>query len=318
MTALSRSALFAVVAVAFPGGALACSSCGCTLNSDWASQGYSVGSGLRIDARFDYFNQSDLRSGTDSVDRAALDVPNEEEIQRTTVNRNSTLGIDYSPSRAWGVNVQLPYFDRFHSTLAEGDSELSYSHSHGIGDVRVTGRYQGFSPDASFGVLFGLKLATGKTDTNFYAGPQAGERLDAGLQAGTGTTDALIGVYNFGNLAQSLGYFAQATLQQPLNSHDEFKPGAGLNLNAGLRYTAWQRVTPQLQFNVRTEKRESGANADIPNSGATLAYLSPGVNVRFDRHWDGFAYIQLPVYQRVNGLQLEPKRLYSIGIQYHY
>jgi hypothetical protein len=97
-----------------------------------------VGSGLRIDARFDYFNQSDLRSGTDSVDRAALEVPSEEEIQRTTVNRNSTLGIDYSPLRAWGVNVQLPYFDRFHSTLAEGDSELSYSHSHGIGDVRVS------------------------------------------------------------------------------------------------------------------------------------------------------------------------------------
>lgn len=265
---------------------LACSSCGCTLNSDWASQGYAVGSGLRIDARFDYFDQSDLRSGTGSVDRSALELPNEEEIQRGTVNRNTTIGIDYS-------------------------------HSHGIGDIRVTGRYQGFSADGSTGVLFGLKLATGATDTNFYAGPQAGERLDAGLQAGTGTTDALIGVYNFGDLASTLGYFAQATLQQPLAAHDAFRPGTGLNLNAGLRYTAWQRVTPQLQFNVRSEKRESGANADIPNSGATLAYLSPGINVRFNRHWDGFAYVQLPVYQRVNGLQLEPDRLYSIGLQYH-
>lgn len=296
---------------------LACSSCGCTLNSDWASQGYAVGSGLRIDARFDYFDQSDLRSGTGSVDRSALELPNEEEIQRGTVNRNTTIGIDYSPSRAWGINVQLPYFDRFHDTFAEGDESLSYSHSHGIGDIRVTGRYQGFSADGSTGVLFGLKLATGATDTNFYAGPQAGERLDAGLQAGTGTTDALIGVYNFGNLASTLGYFAQATLQQPLAAHDAFRPGTGLNLNAGLRYTAWQRVTPQLQFNVRSEKRESGANADIPNSGATLAYLSPGINVRFNRHWDGFAYVQLPVYQRVNGLQLEPDRLYSIGLQYH-
>jgi len=311
-----RAAAF--LAAIAPWGAQACSSCGCTLNSDWASQGYSVGSGLRVDLRYDYFNQSDLRSGTDSVDRGALEVPNEEEIQRTTINRNTTLGIDYSPSRAWGFNVQLPYFDRFHSTLAEGDSELSYSHSHGIGDIRVTGRYQGFSADGSLGVLFGVKLPTGATDTNFYAGPQAGERVDAGLQAGTGTTDALIGVYNFGNLAQSLGYFAQATFQVPLYTHDAFKPGSGLNLNAGLRYTAWQRVTPQLQLNVRTEKRESGANADIPNSGATLAYLSPGVNVRLDKHWDAFAYIQWPVYQRVNGLQLEPRRSYSIGVQYRY
>ncbi|HEY0233139.1 MAG TPA: hypothetical protein VGC55_17970 [Dokdonella sp.] len=317
MSNLCRSVFAGVLAAAMPGLGLACSSCGCTLNSDWASQGYSVGAGLRIDLRYDYFNQSDLRSGTDSVERAALEVPNEEEIQRTTVNRNTTLGIDYAPSRAWGVNVQLPYFDRFHSTLAEGDTDLSYSHSHGIGDARVVGRYQGFSADASFGVLFGVKLPTGRTDTHFYAGPQAGERVDAGLQAGTGTTDALIGVYDFGNLTQSLGYFAQAVLQQPLASHDQFKPGSGLNLNAGFRYTAWRSITPQLQVNVRSERRESGANADIPNSGATLAYLSPGINIRFNRHWDGYVYMQLPVYQRVNGLQLEPNRSYSIGVQYH-
>jgi len=313
-----RQIVFAsVLAGALPSPVLACSSCGCTLNSDWASQGYSVGAGWRVDLRYDYFNQSDLRSGTDSVDRSTLEVPNEEEIQRTTINRNATLGVDFAPSRAWGVNVQLPYFDRFHSTLAEGDATLSYSHSHGMGDARVVGRYQGFSADASFGVLFGVKLPTGKTDTRFYAGPQAGERVDAGLQAGTGTIDALIGVYDFGNLTRSLGYFAQALVQQPLASHDQFKPGAGINLNAGFRYIAWQNITPQLQVNVRSEKRESGANADIPNSGATLAYLSPGINIRFNRHWDGYFYVQVPVYQHVNGLQLEPDRSYSIGLQYH-
>lgn len=306
------------IATACPAIAVACSSCGCTLNSDWASQGYAVGSGLRIDVRFDYFDQSDLRSGTDSVDRGSFEVPNEEEIQQTTVNRNSALGIDYSPSRAWGFNLQLPYYDRFHSTLAEGDSALSYSHSNGIGDIRLMARYQGFSPDAGFGMVFGLKLPTGATDTRFYAGPQAGELVDAGLQAGTGTTDALIGFYKFGNLSQSLGYFAQVLVQKPLDVHDDFKPGTGLNLNAGLRYTAWRYVTPQLQLNVRTETRESGANADIDNSGATLAYASPGINVRFNRHIDAFLYVQLPVYQRVNGLQLEPERLYSMGIQYHF
>jgi hypothetical protein len=306
----------AVIAIAIPATSSACSSCGCTLNSDWSSQGYAVGSGFRVDLRYDYFNQSDLRSGTDSVDRSSLEVPNDREIQNTTINRNTTLGIDYAPSRNWGVNVLIPYFDRFHNTIAEGDTDLSYSRSNSIGDVRVTGRFQGFSPDLSFGVLFGLKFATGKTDVNFYAGPQAGQPLDRGLQPGTGTTDALLGVYDFGNWSESIGYFAQATLQQPLNSNDGFKPGTGINITGGLRYTGWQMFTPQAQINIRSEKRESGVNADVENSGATLAYFSPGVSMRFNSHWDGFAFVQFPIYQRVNGLQLEPDRLFSIGLQY--
>jgi hypothetical protein len=308
--------LCSIAAIAGPGVSHACSSCGCTLNSDWASQGYAVGSGLRVDLRYDYFNQSELRSGTDGVDRGSLEIPNEQEIQKTTVNRNTTLGIDYAPSRTWGLNVQLPYFDRYHSTIAEGDTDLSYSQSNSIGDARVTARFQGFSPDLSFGILFGLKLPTGRTDVKFYAGPEAGEPLDRGLQPGTGTTDALIGAYDFGNWGESWGYFAQATIQEPLNSHDGFRPGTGLNVTGGLRYTKWQRVTPQAQINIRTEKRESGAQADVENSGATLAYFSPGVSVRFNAHWQGFMFAQFPIYQRVNGLQLEPERLYSIGLQY--
>ena len=39
----------------------------------------------------------------------------------------------------------------------------------------------------------------------------------------------------------------------------------------GLRYTGFQTIEPQLQLNARIEKRESGANADVENSGATLA-----------------------------------------------
>src|SRR5204863_7666412 len=174
--------------------------------------------------------QSELRSGTGRVDRDDLEVPNEREIQDFTINRNTTLGIDYAFSRAWGLDVQLPYFDRDHATLAECDSALSYSHTRGIGDVRVTGRYQGFSGDASVGVLFGLKLPTGATDATFDAGPQQGEALDRGLQPGTGTVDALVGAYDFGNFGADWSYFARAQLQQPLDSRDGFRPGTGINV----------------------------------------------------------------------------------------
>jgi hypothetical protein len=79
----------ALAATGAPVAAFACSSCGCTLSSDWSSQGISPsGEGFRFDFRFDYFNQDQLRSGTHKVDRGSLEIPNDQEIQQQTINRN--------------------------------------------------------------------------------------------------------------------------------------------------------------------------------------------------------------------------------------
>src|SRR4051794_30606712 len=204
--------------------AFACSACGCTLNSDWASQGLAASGGWRVDLRYDFFEQDQLRSGTDKVSRSSIAFPADDEVQKFTINRNTTLSFDYSPNKDWAINVMLPWYDRGHATVAEGDTELSTSQDSGIGDVRIMGRWSGFAAQRSSGILFGLKLPTGNFDDRFASGPQAGEIVDRGLQLGTGTVDAIIGAYNFGMFAPEWGYFAQATLQQPLDSRDEFKP----------------------------------------------------------------------------------------------
>jgi hypothetical protein len=107
-------------------------------------------------------------------------------------------------------------------------------------------------------------------------------------------------------------------LQQPLDSREDFKPGTGVNLNLGLRYTASAVFVPQVQINARVEKREQGAEADIENSGATLVYLSAGATWNISRRFSAYAFMQAPVYQRVNGLQLEATQLASIGLHYHF
>jgi hypothetical protein len=294
----------------------ACSSCGCTLNSEWSSQGFGGAQGWRLDFRYDYFNQDQLRSGTGTVDRGGLEIPNEREIQQKTVNHNYTALLDWGIDPDWGLNIQLPYFDRFHSTIAEGDTDISTSHSKSIGDIRVVGRYQGLSPDKSIGLQFGLKLPTGSINVKFNDGPQAGEPLDRGLQPGTGTTDLLLGGYTFGALSRDWDYFAEGLLQAPLNYRDEFKPGTGFNLSAGLRYMSLEHIVPQVQINMRTEGREKGANADIENSGATLVYLSPGISGHVAPGLLAYAFLQVPIYQRVNGFQLEPRYSVSAGLSY--
>jgi hypothetical protein len=296
----------------------ACSACGCTLNSDWASQGLAASGGWRMDLRYDFFEQDQLRSGTERVSRAELSYPNADEVQRYTINRNYTLALDYSVNKDWGVSIALPWFDRSHATIAAGDTAISTSRDQGIGDLRVVGRYQGFDAQRSTGIEFGLKLPSGNFSDSFASGPQQGNIVDRGVQLGSGTTDALFGVYNFGSFAPDWGYFAQALLQIPLDSRDDFEPGAGINANLGLRYTANETFVPQLQVNARMEKREQGRNGDIENSGATLVYLSPGVTWKLSRKFSAYGFFQVPLYQRVNGLQIEATQFVSVGLHYHF
>lgn len=296
--------------------AKACSVCGCSLSSDWAAQGYDALPGFEAGLRFEYYNQTDLRSGTKSVDRAAQSFPNDNEIQQRTLNRNMWLDLNYVADRAWAVTLSVPYHDRFHTTIAEGDTDISTSRASGLGDVRVLGRYQIYGAAHSFGLQFGFKLPTGRFDQNFATGPQADELLDRGLQLGTGTTDLLVGASWFARPATNLGCFAQVMVDQPLAARDNFIPSASLNLSGGIRWLNTSRFTPQLQLNVKTETREHGAAADIANSGGTFAYLSPGVTAELNAQANAFVFVQLPVYQRVNGLQLEPRWILSTGLRW--
>ena len=312
MSRLPPRALLGAALLAAPLGA--CGACGCTLNGDWASQGLVLQPGFNLDLRFDAFTQDQLRMGTGRVSTAAFPLPNAQELQRETVNRNLTLTLDDSPNPAWGFTLQVPGYRRSHATVAPGDTDPSFSRSTGLGDIRILGRYQGLLDDGSMGFQAGLKLPTGRFHDVFASGPQAGQPVDRGLQPGTGTTDLLLGVYKFGGFGAGWGWFAQALAQLPLGAREGFEPGRGLNVNTGLRYGGAGRVTPQIQINARIEGRETGVQADTANSGATLVYLSPGATVDLGRGLQAYGFLQVPVHQRVNGLQLEPRFSASLGL----
>ena len=294
----------------------ACSTCGCSLSADWAALGYDPMPGLETGLRYEYFDQSDLRSGTGRADRAAFPLPNDAELQQRTLNRNTWFDLGYAFNRSWSLTASVPFHDRLHTTIAEGDTGISTSRASGLGDLRLLARYESSTPNLGLGFQFGLKLPTGSFDQTFAEGPQAGELLDRGLQLGTGTTDLLAGISWFARPTQNLGAFLQLTAQQPLAARDNFLPSASLNLSGGLRWLNPSRFTPQLQFNVKAEGREHGSASDRDNSGGTLAYLNPGLTAEVTARTHAYVFVQLPVYQHVNGLQLEPRWLLSTGLRW--
>ncbi len=312
---------------------LACASCGCTLSSDWASQQFSYTPGLKLDLRYDYLDQNQLRSGSRAISpEAASQIVNDgnpQEVEKDTRNNYLTLGIDYSSSRDWGVNVQVPYIDRQHSTLGTASDGVTAglgggqydSHTRNLGDVRVIGRYQGFTPQCNFGVLYGLKLPTGShTETGTSTDPTAPGpvMIDRGLQPGTGTTDAIVGVYYSNGIGQNLDYFGQALFQRALNSRNQYKPGDSIGLNVGLRYAGFETISPLLQLNYKNAQRDVGANADQISTGGTLLYISPGLSAAINTQVSVYGFYQLPLYQDVNGVQLAPRYVASVGVRYSF
>ena len=324
---------FAVLSltVLLPQAAWACASCGCTLSSDWDTLGVSNSSGLKLDIRYDYLDQNQLRSGTRAISPAAASQKSHNgdplEVEKYTRNDYLTLGLDYSFNASWGVNLQVPYIIRSHDTLgtasdgftAGPDGGQYSSRISGIGDVKLIGRFQGFTPQHNFGVLFGVKLPTGShTKTGTSSDPEAPGPvpIDRGLQPGSGTTDAILGLYYLDTLSKNWDYFAQGIVQRALNSSDRYRPGDGVNLNVGLRYMGNEYFMPQIQLNARHVMRDEGANADTVSTGGTLVYLSPGVTVPVTQKMSLYSFVQVPVYQNVNGVQLTPRYTATVGARY--
>ncbi len=295
--------------------ALACSSCGCSLTSDWVNAGLTAQPGLKLDLRYDYVPQTDLRSGGNRLDHTAITFPNDQEIQRKTYNHYITLGADYSPNQTWGFNIQVQFSHHPHTTIAPGDSDISASRSGGLGDIRAIGRFQGFGGSGITGISFGVKLPTGSFRDVFKSGPQAGGALDRGLQAGSGTVDVLLGAYHFGQLAGHYDYFIQGQGQIPLNSRRQYRAGVAGTASIGMNYTGWGAIKPQLQINTHIAAKDSGLESDRDNSGGTQIYLSPGASLRLSDQLTLFSFVQLPLYQYVAGYQLTPKWTLSVGLQ---
>lgn len=294
----------------------ACSVCGCSLSDDWAFQGFHDMPGSDFTTRFEYYDQTQLRQGTRVLDRKALDLPDEAEIQQETLTRSYWMSYDSVIAPHFGLTAEVPYYSRFHTTIAPNDTQTSVSRANGLGDARVLARFQSRALDTGWTVQIGLKLPTGKINQTFAEGPQKGELLDRGLQLGTGSTDVLVSVTYFRRVGTRFGTFAQTLVAQPVTRKDEFWPGSAVNFNAGIRYLNTSRFTPQVQVNARCEGREHGKGADFDNSGASILDLSPGATVELTRKTAAFVFVQIPMIQRVNGRQLEPRWLLSSGLRW--
>jgi hypothetical protein len=227
----------------------------------------------------------------------------------------------------------MPYVDRGHTTFGvqlqpfepseTAPDQLSGVRVSGFGDARLIASYQGLLPMHNLGLQLGIKLPTGSygTAVKFSTGPNAGEPLDASLQAGTGSTDVILGVYYYRPVSENFGGFANVQFQSAVThkqnqSGNDFRPGNATTLSFGLRYEANPQWVPQLQINLSHKDRDQGALADLPDTAGTVSYLSPGVTVEVVSKLHLYGFVQVPVYSNLVGYQLFPHWTASVGANY--
>jgi hypothetical protein len=316
--------LLACTALVATEGAHACAACGSTLSRDWETQGLSGSQGFVAELSYDYLNQNRQFYGSGKASPALINrqLNAGQEVEAYTRTQTTTAALMYNDD-AWGVGVQLPYLHRTHGTYGNTPplgTGYSSSADSSIGDVRLTGRYSGFSEERNSGLIAGVKLPTGATHANFSAGASAGMPLDSSLQIGTGSTDVIFGGYTTGAV-DHYGWFVQGTVQHAVSIQNNYRPGDTLSLNTGIRYAGFgARVSPMLQLNIINRQADNGANATPPDpvtggptTGGTLAYLAPGVSVRAGGGLSIYGFVQLPVYRHVNSLQLVPAYTLTLG-----
>jgi hypothetical protein len=316
-----RQAALAAAVASLVASSAAIGSCGsafCMVNTNWGVQGVWNEPGFRGDLRFEYIDQDQPRSGSRNV--GVGEIPHDHDEVRT-LNRNVFATLDYGISAALGVSVILPWVDREHEHVHNGDDgpEPESWRFSGLGDMRVVGRYQ-FSPTTTdpqatrvgfAGVTGGLKLPTGRTTVANGEGAVA-ERT---LQPGTGTTDALLGAYYREALGSiDASWFAQVNLQFPLDSYHAFRPGRQVLIDVGGRWDATDKLGLMLQLNALWKARDSGAQAEPDDSGSRTVSLSPGFTYALTPTLQVYAFVQIPVYQHVNGVQLVADRSYAVGV----
>jgi hypothetical protein len=100
-----------------------------------------------------------------------------------------------------------------------------------------------------------------------------------------------------------------------------YRAGTDLVATVGATYSLLPRLDLLGQINFRWRDRDDAGDASgVPeeNTGGESLFVSPGLRVGLMEGLAAYAFMPLPVYQRVNGIQLTAEWNLQLGVQYRF
>jgi hypothetical protein len=315
-------ALFVLVSFTTGSAIASCGSSSCPIDLHALQL---VDTGFSLDLSFQYIDQDQPRIGSRRA-RVGEIASDHDEIR--TINRLATLQMSYAMNDRFQIAIAVPYVSRSHEHFEEETAQIERWNFGNFGDATLQARLRLFSDEQTHSSVWltgGAKFATGSR----HEAGTGGEDAEVTITPGNGSTDALLGVtYQSGFLRDTklegpLGHATLIPFFVALNGRingrgtNDYRRGNEIQLNAGTEYPLTQSVHLLGQLNGRmASKDDVGAtdeNRDL--TGGRYLYLSPGLRVAIGNRTSIYGFIQLPLYQHVNGIQLTSKANYVAGIR---
>lgn len=299
--AIARSALF--LALAFSTSSWACSICRCgdpTFNA-LGKEGIAL-PGLKLALDWEEVGKS---QGT----------PDDEFSE--VLEHRTTLLVAWAPSDRLSVFARVPFAER--NLIEVEDGEIEHAHASGLADPEFSGQVRLWSSgfDGQVGVrsaifaVAGVKTDWGKNDVS-----RQGERLDEHVQPGTGSTDWLIGLSGYYQVDPRSAIFASAQYRTTGRNDFGYRYGNATLINVAYEHKLSARWDAVLEGNFRDAGYDEpeGTNTRDPDTGGSIAYLTPRLLFDAGHGWVLRASAQVPISSSgLHGVQDE-KTVWNLGV----
>ncbi len=270
-------------------------------------------------------NQGDLIDGTTGI-IPAVEIDGREIVigehrERSTRTQITTVDLNVGMTDRFAVQLTLPVVDRSHLhdvEIGTVDEESRTFNDTGLGDIRLTGKYNILSSLANMIVLgFGVELPTGKTMSKT---DNTQSTQEASLQIGRGNVGLIGSVYQTHQIIpQVLSQFASASYRHTFRNNAGYQFGDEYILGAGLNWQAWTYLVLTGQVNWRylvhdnfssSLRIHEGGTVDsaitdrrVPTTGSTTLMFTPGItiqNIPYIPRTSAYVNMQIPMVRDFN------------------
>ena len=302
-----------------------CGSANCTLVTGTQESLPAAGHGV-IDLSYRFIPMDQKRHGDSSTNTVLTpginfetgEIEPDHHSELRTDNELVQMDITYGLTERLSTSISLPLINnRRHEHIhMEDDTFSNADGSSGFGDVRVNFKYvilQSLKQFLTAGA--GVKAPTGE----YRLRDSEGAINEPTIMPGTGSWDGLISVfYSYQIIPHQFSLFASGSYQANTENSLKYRFGDTFLANAGLNYRLDPKLMSSLQINYRNSGRDRFIGMDVPSTGGTWIYLTPGIALQTGESSSVYMHVQLPVYQYVNDSNLVPRYALMIGASHSF
>jgi hypothetical protein len=284
-----------------------------------------------VDLSYRYIRQTDKKKGSSDFD-GNVDVAKVEfetgmiepahHREFRTINELAQLDISYGITELFTISLNVPFLnDRKHEHIdgcaggvCDPNDFTNQDGTNGFGDITLMAKYAVLHTTKHQLVAgAGLKFASG----DFKLLNSEGEINEPTIMPGTGSNDPIISLlYSFSLIPNQLSFFASASHRFTTENSLDYEFGDSTFIDGGVNYRLNEKISFILQLNTRISRRDEFLGMDVPNTGVTFINITPGLVVAASENISLYTHVQVPIYQRVNEVNLVPNFGIMAGISY--